>query len=90
MAEKRKDLLCQELEVLKDISHLTIEYEKDLLKEENHQKTADKIFQYLGLSSVQIDTSLSRTGKDNLDEVIENYVEFKNVIGKSEFAAYLD
>lgn len=73
LTKKRKDLLSEEQKALEGIPHMTIEYERDLLRQVSHQRTADMIFQYLGLSSITVDTSLFRTSTDNLADLIENY-----------------
>lgn len=71
----RYQCLQDEEGILKDIPHLQLEYETDLLQEQTHQAGANKVFNYLGLNSVPVKTTLKRTIDDNLQERISNYDE---------------
>jgi len=62
-------------EVLKNIPHLSINYENDLINYENHQKTADKIFQYLGLESCKAESTYIKIAYHNIEDNISNYDE---------------
>lgn len=55
--ERREIYQIKEQEILKNIDHIKIIYEEDLLQVENHQKTCDRIFNYLGLDSVPVKKS---------------------------------
>ncbi len=75
---------------LKNIPHITVEYEKDLLRDENHQKISDKIFSYLGLESCSVSTDYKRLTGDNLEDVIANYDEVVRFFKNTEYEKYLN
>lgn len=74
---------------LKNIPHLTIIYEKDLLESENHQATLDRIFDYINIHSVKVKTKYSKTTPSKLSDIVKNYDELKEVIRNTEFAKFL-
>jgi hypothetical protein len=76
--------------LLRGIDHLYINYERDLLSQENHQGTMDKVFDYLGLYSVPVYTNYVKTSPENLEEVLDNYDEVIEAIRNSEFAHFLE
>ena len=79
----------KEKKIIEALPHITIAYERDLLSAEQHQATADKIFDYLGLASVAVKTKCVRTSSDNLADFIENYEEVVNVISQTKYAKFL-
>ena len=81
--------LGKEKIALRNIPHLTIIYEKDLLESENHQATLDRIFELLNIPSVMVKTKYSKTTPSKLSDIVKNYEELKEVIGKTEFAKFL-
>ncbi|MBP9191367.1 MAG: hypothetical protein KBF96_02340 [Ignavibacteria bacterium] len=78
-----------ELENLKNINHLTITYENDLIVNSRHQETADKIFNYLGLETVKVKTDLKRIVPEDLKEVILNYDEVYDYFKDTVYIKYL-
>jgi hypothetical protein len=78
-----------EAENLKEIDHITINYEDDLIENSMHQETADKIFKYLGLKSVKVDTELKRIVPEDLKEIILNYDEVYNYFKDTEYIKFL-
>lgn len=80
---KRKEKL------LKGTDHLFINYEEDLLSEENHQRTVDRVFEYLGVHSVPVNTPYFKTMPANPEEVIDNYHEVIEAVRNSEYAHFL-
>lgn len=78
-----------EAENLKDIDHITITYENDLIENSKHQDTADKIFKYLGLKTVKVETDLKRIVPENLEKIISNYDEVYNYFKDTEYIKYL-
>lgn len=75
---------------LKDIPHIKIIYEKDLLDNSKHQETADRIFKYLGLSQQTVRTSLIRLSSKNLEDMILNYDEVYNFFKDTKYSHYLN
>jgi hypothetical protein len=78
-----------EIDILKPIPHLKVFYEQDLLNLENHQMTADKVFNYLGLESSLVQTILQKTSSDNLADNILNYEEIVDFISQTQYAHFL-
>lgn len=74
---------------LKDIDHITITYEDDLIENSKHQEAADKIFGYLGLESVKVRTDLMRIVPEDLEEIILNYNEVYDYFKNTEYIKYL-
>jgi len=76
-------------EVLNRIPHFKIVYEDDLLRSELHQKTMDRIFEYLGLNSSPVKTDLVRLTSDNLSDFVANFEELKTFLHKSGYEKFL-
>jgi len=74
---------------LKNIPHLTLEYETDIVDNSKHQETADKVFRYLGAESVKVTTDLKRIVPDNLEDTILNYEEVYLSLKDTEYSKYL-
>ena len=75
---------------LKDIPHLKLVYEEDLIDNSMHQKAADKVFSYLDLKSVKVNTGYKRIINDNLEDHIINYDEVYNYFKDTEYSKYLN
>ena len=76
--------------ILQPIPHLRVVYENDLLRIEDHQKTADIVFRYLGLSSAPVKTNLRRVSSDNLSDSIENYEELMKSVHKTKYDKFVE
>ena len=78
---------CNKLEdkALRDCPHLSITYEEDLLDNARHQRTADKIFEYLEVPTVSVESNLKKIASDHLADNIINYDEFREIVRNSEF-----
>ncbi len=87
--ERREIYQIKEQEILKNIDHIKVIYEEDLLPAENHQKTCDRIFNYLGLDSVPVKTKLVKTTSNQLSDVIENYEEVVEKLSQTKYAKFL-
>lgn len=70
--------------------YLEVIYEDDLLNSEQHQKTADRVFEYLGIDSVPVKAKLIKASTDRLSDSIENYDEIVSSISKTKYAKFLD
>lgn len=75
--------------LLSNLPHLTIVYEQDLLNEENHQSTVDKICDYLGITSVAVKAPFARLTPDNLADLIENHQEVIEMLNQTKYAHFL-
>ena len=78
-----------EEENLKNIPHIKVYYEKDLLDNSKHQQTADRIFKYLDLKSCKVQTSLKKMSTENLRDMIENYDEVYDFFKNTKYLHYL-
>lgn len=81
--------LISEDEILGTLPCMTIVYENDLLRSEKHQTTVDKIFNFLGLNSVAVQTTFARVSSDQLSDHIQNYEEVARVVSKTKYAGFL-
>lgn len=88
--QRQETHLANEEKALEQVPHLTIAYEDELLKAEQHQKTADRIFEYLGVDSVPVKAKIVRTSTDNMVDFIENYEKIVRIISKTKYATFLD
>lgn len=88
--QRREMYLAQEEEILKNLSHITIVFEDDLLRTENHQRTVDKIFDYLGLPSVPVKTIFLRAVSERLSDSVQNYEEVVGAISQTKYANFLE
>ena len=74
---------------LADLSYQEVIYEQDLIDASMHQKTADQVFAYLGLSSAAVRTSLIRTSSAQLSDSVKNFDEIQNTLQGTEYEKYL-
>lgn len=83
------DLGKQEEQSLKNVPHVNVSYETDLLDNSNHQKTADRIFDFLGINACPVNTGLKKIIPENLKNFIQNYEEMHEAVSSSEYSKYL-
>ncbi len=79
-----------ELQVLSGLSYLPIIYEEDLEKEESHQKTVDKILDYLNLERRLSSSDLKKINTHKLTDLLQNYDEVINILEKHNFHRFLN
>jgi hypothetical protein len=65
-------LLEYEKYIMKDIPHLSISYEKDLLSEECQQPCIDKVAKHLGVESGPVKARLSKILRHKLSDMLVN------------------
>jgi LPS sulfotransferase NodH len=65
-------------------------YENDLLNPDMHQRTANKIFQFLEIPNSEISTNFKKVSTGDLSLDIENFDEVKDYLGSSEYAHLLN
>jgi len=80
----------KEKEILTGLDYLSVFYEEDLLHQENHQKTMNRIFDYLGVNTVSVMTPYVKTIPENLENIIGNYLEVIEAVKNSEYAHFLN
>jgi hypothetical protein len=79
---RRIDHLKLEIQILSKYDYLKLCYETDLIDENMHQKTVNKICDYLGLESSLIKTTLTKSNSYDVKDIITNYDEIKPIIEK--------
>ncbi len=87
---RKETQTATEMEILQNLPHLKIIYEDELLESQWHQQTADKIFEYLGVSSVSVQASLKKTTPKDLAQIVENYDEIVEAVSKTDYAHFLN
>ena len=88
--QRKETQTATELDILQHLPHLTVVYEDELLEPQWHQQTTDKIFDYLGIPSVSVQASLKKTTPKDLSQIVENYDEIVEAIGKTSHAHFLN
>lgn len=86
---RHHDLTTREQEVLEGLSPMTLVYEDHLLRSEVQQHTADRVFDYLSMPSVPVQTNLLRITSDRLSDFVENYEELVQAVSRTEYAEFL-
>ena len=86
VSEQRVEL---DQKILEQIPYLLIEYENDLLDQSQHAQTCRKIFDFLQIPPVEVQTRLTRTSTDDLSKTIDNYEEIRKVLEKTKYADLL-
>lgn len=89
MAEKAA-LVDRELKALDRYPFQAVIYERDLENANSHQRTADRLFDWLGLPPVAVETNLVRTGHTDLSTQISNFDEIVGVVAQSPYARHLE
>lgn len=79
----------EEEESLRNIPHLKLIYENDILDNSKHQETADKVFNYLNLKSCIVKTEMKRIISENLQDSILNFDEVYNSLKDTEYSKFL-
>lgn len=82
--------ICEdERAALADVPHLAVSYESDLLRPECHQRTADRLFDYLGLRPVPVSTTLRKIADGSLSTVVANAPQVTAAVRASRYADLL-
>ena len=72
-----------ERDILMNIDHLPIFYEKDLENLKYWQPTADRIFQFLNMDSSEVNSGLKKTYKKPYSELVSNYQNLIELLKES-------
>lgn len=76
----------QTRETLRDLPHLTLSYERDLLGAEAQQAAADKVCDFLGARRMAVASNLVKVGPADLAMLIDNYAELTLALADSPYA----
>ncbi|NER78888.1 MAG: hypothetical protein F6K42_04780 [Leptolyngbya sp. SIO1D8] len=79
----------EEINLLQGIPHLPLIYEENLANGEEHQKTADLVFDYLQLEPEKVKAKLVKIMPQDLAETILNYEEVVGAVKQSKYAHIL-
>lgn len=88
--KRREMFLAQEKKVLENLPHLEIVFEDDVLRAKNHQRTLDKILDFLNIPSVPVKTVMIMSSTGRLSDVIQNYDEIVQAVSKTKYAGFLE
>lgn len=90
LVEERMRMLKQEADVLRNLPHLEIVYERDLLAPAARPISLTRLLTFLGLSEKPLITKLQRVSTENLREMIENYDELQAEVIARGYERFLD
>ncbi|MGH7885939.1 MAG: hypothetical protein ACRENO_09625 [Thermodesulfobacteriota bacterium] len=78
-----------EEEILNNFKYKLVFYENSLLEENNHQKTCEDIFDFLGISAELVTTEIKKISTGSLEDQIINYEEVVNFFSKTKYSEFL-
>lgn len=84
--QEREDYLAAEAEVLRELPYVPVEYETDLLDPGAHQRTLDRLFDFIGTSRVPVSTELKRINDRRLADLLENFDEVADRLAETRWA----
>jgi len=76
--------------VLEKYPYFQLFYEDDLFDTQCHQRTIDRISDYLGIPTAKVESDYLRTTPDHLSRFIENFNEVRDYISQTEFKEFLE
>jgi LPS sulfotransferase NodH len=74
---------------LAGIPHLAVSYEDDLLPQDRHQATANRVFQSLDLPSAPVETQLRKLTANDLSSIVANLPEVEAALRDTPYARFL-
>ena len=80
---------ANEQKALANIEYHEVIYEDDLEKPQSHQKTVDRILDYLSLEPKKASTNLRKVNNQSPKELVSNYEEFVECLSKSGWEKFL-
>ncbi|QXD23952.1 hypothetical protein F7C95_18885 [Opitutia bacterium ISCC 51] len=81
--------LLQQQNILKDQPHLGLIYEEDYLDSNKHQSVCDKAFEFLGMDSCVVSSTMKKQGAKVVSDRVENWEELRTVLEETRFRKYL-
>lgn len=89
LLEERESRYLKQNEMMAQFPHLDIVFEDDLSPAEQHQKTVDKICDYIEIPSAPVETKLIKTPRKT-KELLQNYEEIAAFLKKTKYAHFLE
>lgn len=80
----------EEEAALAHVPHVRVVYEDDLLPRERHQQTADRLFRFLGVEPVPVQTKFVKITPERLVDVVDNFDEVVAALRSTPYARFLD
>jgi len=80
----------KEKKLIEKYNHITITYEDDLMDKDKWQQTANKVFRYLEIDPIEVNSELKKTYKKPYTELILNFAELKKAVQNSPFSYLLE
>jgi len=87
--KKMEKISLLEDRVLQQLPHIRIQYEEDLLNEDNHQQTVDRICDFLEIPKAPVQAQHVRLSSDNIQDFIGNYPEIVKAVRNTKYSKYL-
>lgn len=78
-----------EEKILEKLPHMKIVYEDDLLDNNRHQSTVDRIANFLGVSPASVDTNYVRITTDEISSFVANIDELRDSVRGTKYEKYL-
>lgn len=78
-----------EREILEGVPHLSLVYEDDLQDNESHQRTIERVCDFIGTSPAIVSTSLQKVTPRALSDWVINFEELSEAIGNTPYAKFL-
>ena len=88
--QQSEKLLNFEKSILTDLPYLYLSYEKDLMPEEMHQITLDRICNFLNIQSEKAITRYVKLSSNDLSDNISNYEEIYECLKQTKYFDQLD
>jgi LPS sulfotransferase NodH len=76
--------------IMRTIPCITLEYAEDLLHQRCHQRTADKVFAYLGAPGAPVVTRMRKQADKPLPELVSNYEQLSRALKDTAYASFLE
>lgn len=76
-------------QLLEGFPHLQIYYEDDLLDSSQHQRTVDRVVEFLGAPSAKVSTKYSKTTPKQLSDFVSNYAQVTAYLENTKYAEYI-
>lgn len=88
--EQQEIYLVREEEVLRNLPHITLVYEDDLLNQADHQRTLDKLFKFLDVPSAPVSTYMIKVTPEDLSQIVENFDELAHSLRGTRYEMNLE
>ena len=90
LIEDRYRFEAKEFEALAGLRYTEVVYEDDLEDAANHQRTTDRIMDYLKLAKRPVSTRLKKVNRLTTRERVENYDEVVAMLEAKNWLGFLD